>query len=64
MARPGFRNSGNPENIKIHQEFNEWILENANKTEPEMILINNEFLSISETAKEVMEGIKKCLRSY
>lgn len=62
LARPCYRNSGNQENVETHQKFNEWIIENADKTEPNMVLINNEFLSIDETAEKVKDVIKKCLR--
>ena len=62
FARPSFRNSGNQENVLTHQKFNEWLKENADKTDPEMVLINNECLSIDETVKKVIESVEKCLK--
>lgn len=44
-------------NSSVH--FNEWLKNNATKTTPNIILVENTYLSIDETAKRIDEIIRQ-----
>jgi len=60
-SRPAWRRSSDDEYIKRHVEFNRWLRDNAQSTQPAMALIDATELTVGETAKRVTQWVKNHL---
>jgi 2-phosphoglycerate kinase len=59
--RPGWRRSSQPEFIRNMTDFNQWIKDNAHKTQPPMTILDNTHLSVEGTVERIAEWIHgKC----
>jgi shikimate kinase len=58
-ARPSWRHSGTDENVDKMIEFNDWLLHNAESTNPKMCLFDTTSTSVTESAQSVMDWFKK-----
>ncbi len=56
------RNVSDEKWINSSVSFNEWLKSNAEKTTPQMILVDNTYLSPDETAEKIEEEIMKKIR--
>lgn len=56
-CRPAWRRSGDHEFIERNVEFNQWLMENARRSEPPINLLDTTRLSIGEAADEVFKWI-------
>jgi gluconate kinase len=61
--RPGWRKSSAPDVIGEMVKFNQWFIENADKTEPSMALLDNTHLSLEGTVERVADWIRSRLPS-
>ena len=59
IARPGWRKSGSPENLERMLDFNNWLFENASKTEPKMTLLDTSLITLQETVKSVQGWLRE-----
>jgi adenylate kinase family enzyme len=56
--RPNWRQSATPENLRSMLDFNQWLWDNAAKTEPKMSVLETTSITVSKTAQKVLEWIK------
>lgn len=57
-ARPGWRGSGDDDNVRRMLEFNQWFLDNADKTKPEITLLDTSNCSVEQTSKQILQWAK------
>jgi len=57
IERPHWRKSGTEENLKNMVEFNNWLKENAEKTEPKMTLLDTTKMDISDTVEAIEKWV-------
>jgi len=60
-ARPQWRNSDDPSYIEAHVAFNQWFLDNANRFDPPIELLDTTDIPIKETVKRVTVWIRSKL---
>ncbi len=60
-ARPHWRKSGSEENLKSMLEFNHWLKENAEKTEPKMSLLDTSEIDIASTIEAIQKWVEERL---
>ncbi|HNB23194.1 MAG TPA: AAA family ATPase [Candidatus Melainabacteria bacterium] len=57
IERPHWRKSGSEENLKNMVEFNNWLKENAEKTEPKMTLLDTTKIDIADTVEAIEKWV-------
>ena len=55
--RPHWRKSGSEENLKKMLEFNQWLKENAEKTEPKMSLLDTTEIDVAGTVDAIQKWV-------
>jgi adenylate kinase family enzyme len=58
VERPNWRRSATPENLRSMLDFNQWLWDNAAKTEPKMSVLETTSITVSETAQKILRWIK------
>ncbi len=59
--RPHWRKSGSEENLKSMLEFNHWLKENAEKTEPKMNLLDTTEIDVADTVEAIQKWVEERL---
>ena len=59
--RPRLRGAGADEQIKKHVEFNRWLKEHAQSTQPPMALLDTSEITVAECVEAVMRWTNDCL---
>jgi broad-specificity NMP kinase len=57
MERPNWRQSGTPENLERMLEFNNWLLENASSTKPNITLLDTTGVPLEQTVKATHDWV-------
>lgn len=60
-ARPHWRKSGTPENLQQMSEFNQWLKDNADKTNPQMTILDTSEIEIADTVTGIQNWISEKL---
>ncbi|MBX9667770.1 MAG: AAA family ATPase [Candidatus Obscuribacterales bacterium] len=55
--RPSWRKSGTPENLESMLNFNQWLLENASKTEPRMKVLDTTNVRVEDTVSSIQDWL-------
>jgi broad-specificity NMP kinase len=58
LDRPQWRGSGSSENVRQMLEFNQWFLENASKTQPNITLLDTTQITVAETVNSIREWVR------
>ncbi len=58
-TRPEYRECGSDEYIKTHQDFNNWIKNNAKTTNPNILLVDLEDNDVNKAANAIMNIVNK-----
>lgn len=61
MARPHWRQSSSEENLKNMVEFNNWLKENSEKTEPKMTVLDTTAIDIAGTVEGIQNWVTERL---
>jgi broad-specificity NMP kinase len=59
MERPHWRKSGSEENLEKMLEFNNWLIENASKTETKMAVLDTTGIEVKDTVREILHWLTK-----
>jgi broad-specificity NMP kinase len=60
-ARPHWRKSGSEENLKAMVEFNQWLKDNADFTEPKMTLLDTSEIEVADTVEAIQNWVSEKL---
>jgi broad-specificity NMP kinase len=59
VSRPNWRKSGSPTNVEKMLDFNNWLFENASKTEPKMDVLDTTGITVQETVQSILDWLGK-----
>jgi broad-specificity NMP kinase len=59
LERPNWRKSGSPTNVEKMQDFNNWLFENASKTESKMDVLDTTRITVHETVEFIIDWLGK-----